>query len=53
MSSIAGRWQGEACGADWFAAEANKQLVHQPTETKLAQQFAVGYFSQVEAQAVD
>lgn len=31
-----GRWQGETCRGDGAAAEANKQLVHQPKEAQLA-----------------
>ena len=50
---IAGRRQGEACGGDGAATEANQQLVHQPEEAKLAQQLPVSDRSKIQAQALD
>lgn len=50
--TIAGRWQGEARGADGAAAEANKQLVHQPKKEELAQQFTVRHISKVQTQEI-
>ncbi|KAG6399260.1 hypothetical protein SASPL_140736 [Salvia splendens] len=50
---LPGGRQGKASGEDGSAAEADKQLVHQSKEAKLAQQFAVSYVSQVQEKEVD